>query len=508
MKKNLKRIYLISPKNPDTFWTMQSSVDAVGAKGLMPNAALATLVSLTPGDLDIEYVYCDENISKINWNTQCDLAAVTGYTIHSKRIKEISEEFRKRNIPVAIGGPFATLHREAAKNLADFHFISEAEYTWPQFLEEWVNGKAKPEYIQKEHIDMKDSPAPDWSFIKGKDYLYFTVQTSRGCPNNCDFCDAIQLVGRKYRTKTVEQVMTEIRNAYNKGAETIFFSEDNFFVNKAYTKRLLTEIIKFNTDLPTPVSFSAQATIKIGNDEEILKMLADARFSVIFLGVESIRKKCLDEINKGHIYQFNPVEAVSKISSYGIIPFVGLIVGFDNDDSSTFGELRDFLNSTASPIASISILNAPENTVLYQRMEKAGRINENFKGLWHFSTNIVQKSMPFQELIKNHRDLFIDLYKPENFEERALNWMKNIKYFSDLYKDSKTNYSKSLKFFYIMKYYLLYEPADVRKMFFRLIKKSWKIKPRLVKKAITLLSQYCHYYNFANNASWQKIEEE
>jgi radical SAM superfamily enzyme YgiQ (UPF0313 family) len=508
MNNNKKRIYLINPLNPDNFWTMQSSVKAVGAKTLMPNAALATLISLTPKELDIEYIYCDENISKIDWNTKCDLAAVTGYTLHSRRINEICSEFKKRNIPVALGGTFATLQKEQAGKIADYLFIYEAEYTWPQFLKEWMNGKAKNIYAQKEHIDMKDSPAPDWSFIKGKEYLYFTVQTSRGCPNNCDFCDAVKLVGHKYRTKSIKQIMTEIKNAYDAGAETIFFSEDNFFVKKSFTIELLTEIIKLNTSLPVPLSFAAQATIKISNDEEILKLLADARFSVIFLGVESIRKKCLDEINKGHIFQFNPAEAVAKISSYGIIPFVGLIAGFDNDDASTFRELEDFLVNTASPLASISILNAPENTALYQRMKKLGRINENFTGLWHFSTNIKPVSMSLQDLISGHRKLFKNLYEPENFEERALDWMKNIKYFTNLYKSSKTNFSKLCKFFYILKYYILNEPLPVIRMFFRLIKKSRKIHPRMIKKSITLLSQYCHYYDFANNASWQKLKDE
>ena len=184
-----------------------------------------------------------------------------------------------------------------------------------------------------------------------------------------------------------------------------------------------------------------------------------------------------------------------------------MIVGFDNDDASTFRELEEFLNNTASPIASISILNAPENTALYERMKKAGRINENFGGLWHFSTNIIPKSMSAAELVTRHRNLFKSLYDPENFEARALNWMKNIKYFTNLYVNSKTNIPKLFKFFYILRYYILHEPLSVIKMFFRLINKSRKIHPRMIKKSITLLSQYCHYYNFANNASWQELKD-
>jgi len=494
-------IYLIAPRTPDNFWSMKSSVKALRTKSLMPNSALATLVALTPEDINVKYIYCDENVSKIDLNMSCDLVAITGYTLHSRRIAEISKAFRERNIPVALGGAFATLNREEAGRLADYHFVGEAEYTWPKFLAQWQKGSADSVYEQKEYIDMKDSPPPKWSFINGKEYLYFTVQTSRGCPNNCDFCDVLLLVGRKYRIKSVKQVMIEIKNAHAKGAETIFFSDDNFFVNKKFTKELLTEIIRWNTSQKAPVSFSTQATIKIGDDEEILKLLADARFSAIFFGVESIRKECLDEINKGHIFRYNPKEAVKRISSYGILPFIGLIVGFDHDDKSTFTELEQFLNETGSPLASITILNAPENTTLYDRMKKQNRLNEDFKGVWHYSTNIIPLNLTIEELIENHQSLFKNLYKPENFETRALDWLANIKYFSPLYKNSKMSFSKFIKLFYIIGFYLAHEPWPVKLLLFRILLKAWKINPNLVKKGVTIMSQYCHYYDFANRSS-------
>ncbi|MDY6792965.1 MAG: radical SAM protein [Thermodesulfobacteriota bacterium] len=494
-------VYLISPRTPDNFWSMKSSVKALRTKNLMPNSALATLIALTPEDMNVEYRYCDENVSPIDLDMPCDLVAITGYTLHSRRIGEISEAFRKRNIPVALGGAFATLNREEAAKLTDYHFVGEAEYTWPKFLLEWQNGSAASVYEQKEYIDIKDSPPPAWSFINGKDYLYFTVQTSRGCPNNCDFCDVILLVGRKYRTKSVEQVMTEIKNAHAKGAETIFFSDDNFFVNKSFTKKLLNEIIAWNTSQKTPLSFSTQATTKIGDDEEILKLLADARFSAIFFGVESIRKECLDEINKGHIFRYNPKEAVKRVSSYGILPFIGLIVGFDHDDQKTFTEIEQFLNETGSPLASITILNAPKNTTLYDRMKKQNRLNEDFKGVWHYSTNIIPLNLTLEELIENHHTLFKNLYQPENFESRALDWLANITYFSPLYRNSKMSFAKFIKLFYIIAFYLLHEPWPVKLLLFRLLVKTWKMNPNLVKKAVTIMSQYCHYYDFANGSS-------
>ena len=500
------RIYLINPKNRDSFWTMQSSVDAVGCKTLMPNCALATLVALTPKDLDVEYVYCDENVSRLDLDTDCDLAAVTGYTLHSERIREISDAFRERGIAVALGGAFATLDPERARSVADHLFIGEAEFTWPRFLRDWAQGRPLSSYEQQTHVDIKQSPAPDWSLIDGEDYLNFSVQTNRGCPNNCDFCDALRLVGRKVRTKTIEQIMIEIENAHAAGAEAIFFSEDNFFAKHSFTKELLTEIIRWNTSISSPLSFYAQATLSIAEDQEILQLLADARFSGIFLGVESTRKECLDEVNKGHMFRPNAKELILSLSSYGIVPFLGLIVGFDHDDESTFDEIADFLADTASPVASISFLNAPKDTALYRRMKEQGRLREDFDGLWHFSTNIVPASMPVRDFVARNRDLLQKLYGPEEFEKRIVNWLSNVRYFTPLYKNSKTNYSKLFKFFYIMKFCLVHEPAPVRKLFFRMLRRTWQINPRLVKKAVIVMMYYWNFFDFMRDPSWEELE--
>lgn len=500
------RIYLINPRNDDNFWTMQSSVGAVGCKTLMPNCALATLVALTPKDLDVEYVYCDENVSDPDLDTDCDLVAVTGYTLHSARIREISDAFRERGVAVALGGPFATLDPQTAGELADHLFIGEAERTWPRFLRDRVDGRALPRYEQKTHVDIAESPPPNWSLINGADYVNFSVQTNRGCPNNCDFCDAVRLVGRKVRTKAIDQVMAEIDNAHAAGAEAIFFSEDNFFAKQSFTKELLTEIIRWNTSIPGPLSFYAQSTLTIAEDEEILQLLADARFSGIFLGVESTRKECLDEVNKGHIARTNARELIRRLSSYGIVPFLGMIVGFDHDDESIFDEIEEFLNETASPLAFVSFLNAPENTPLYHRMKQEGRLREDFDGLWHSSTNIIPAGMPLRELVLGTRDLMRRLYEPEQFEKRITDWLSNVNYFTGRYENSKTNYSKLFKLFYILRFCLLHEPPALRKLFFRVLRETWRINPRLMKRAVIIMMYYWNFFEFVKDTGWHEVE--
>jgi radical SAM superfamily enzyme YgiQ (UPF0313 family) len=498
-----KRIYLIAPRNPHNFWSMQATVDAVGVRALMPNNALATLVALTPPDVGVEYIYCDENLDEVRWDAACDLVALTGYTLHAPRLAEIAAAFRKRGIPVALGGAFATLDPEQARPLADYFFRGEAEYTWPRFLRDWAAGKAQSCYEQETFVEMADSPPPDWSFVRGSDYLYFTVQTSRGCPNRCDFCDAIRIVGRKHRSKPVDAVMAEIRNAHACGAETVFFSDDNFHVRKGYTRELLERVAAWNCELESPLSFSCQASVTIADDDELLRMLADARMSVVFLGVESLRKSCLQEVHKAHLHRDNLAERIQAMSRHGILPFIGLIVGFDHDDPTTFEDIERFLDDTGSPIASISVLNAPKHTVLHERLHKLGRIRDQFAGKWHDLTNVVPASMPVDELIARHRELFARLYEPARFERRAVRWLRNVEYFPDRYRNKKQQASKLLKGLQAFRYYLFRARPPQRRMFFNLLRASWRTDRRLLRKAITLATQYCHYSSFVLNSDWQ-----
>ncbi len=494
-----KRIYLVNPKCPENFWAMQGSIDIVGKhKALMPNAALLTLISLSPPDLDIEYIYCDENVEQIQWDIECDLVAVTGYTLQFERMQEICRRFRARGVAVAAGGIYATISPKDFEMLVDYLFIGEAEYTWPRFLHEWSAGKAEPVYQQLEFIDMKDSPAPDLSYIKARNYMHYSVQTSRGCPNNCDFCDVVRVIGRKYRNKPIAHIMREVKNAQAAGADTVFFSDDNFYVNRQFTIDLLTEIIAWNRTLEMPLSFSTQATVKIGADEEILKLLADARFRVIFVGLETTNKACLDEVNKGQMFKYDPYEVIPRLSSYGIIPFIGMIVGFDHDTPEVFSDVEKYLEATASPIASVSVLNAPKNTPLYERMKSEKRLIEDFRGFWHLTTNIIPKNMSMEELYLGHKNLFIRIYEPENFERRLIAWMSNISYFSNLYSTRRKTLHRIPLIMRIFYHFNFKVPASVRRMFWNVLKEAWRINPRLISRAISILVQYWHYYDFAN----------
>ena len=498
-KKDSRTIYLIAPKHPDNFWSMQGTADILGAKTLMPNSALATLMALTPVGINVQYALADENVTAIDFDFSCDLVVITGGTLHSKRIHALCNEFRKAGKQIALGGTYASIEYDRCEGLANHLFIGEAEYTWPLFLKEWTTGNGQDVYRQEQYIDMKDSPAPDWSLIRAADYVNINIQTSRGCPNQCDFCDVIQYVGRRYRTKNIGQILEELQNALNIGARTVFFSDDNFLGNKAFTKELLTKIIEWNIKQSRPLSFSTQITVQVADDDELLKMFADARFSVLFLGVETVREASLAEVHKSQNVDKDIFQRIKNISRFGIVPFIGLIVGFDNDDEGVFEDLEHFLNVTASPIAGISLLNAPRHTPLYKRLQKENRLTENkFSGEWQLQTNIIPKQMAPEKLNILYWDLFRKIYKPDLFEDRFLQWVKKIEYFSEIYVNKKADPKQMLFGVKIFKHFIFNENREVRALFFRMLKKTWQINPKLVKRFFTVITQYSHFHKFVN----------
>jgi radical SAM superfamily enzyme YgiQ (UPF0313 family) len=494
-----RRVHLVAPRHPESFWSLAGTVELYGARTLMPSNALAVLMALTPPELDVEYTLGDENIAPPDPDIDCDLVAVTGGTLHAARIAEICRAFRARGIPVALGGTYASLNADLCDGLADFLFVGEAERTWPEFLRHWVRGEARPVYRQDEKIDLRDSPAPDWSLIDPGDYLNIPVQTSRGCPHSCDFCDVIQYVGRVYRVKSIDQIMAEIRAAHALGCRNVFFSDDNFLGDKAFTRELLGRVIEWNAMQARPLSFATQITVRVADDDSLLRLFADARFSVLFVGVETVRRASLEEVGKRHNLERDPAERLRAISRYGILPFVGLMVGFDHDDATVFDELHALLDASASPIAGISLLNAPRNTPLYLRLEREGRlVGTDFSGEWQLETNVVPKLMTREELAGRYWDLFRRIYRPDLFARRLAAWLDQIDYSSAVYPNKRRDFRLVGQLGRLARYLLFGADREIRRVFTGAIWHTLRKNPRLLRKTITSLLHFRHFHDFVN----------
>jgi len=505
LTEHYRRVHLVAPRHPESFWSLQGTVDLLGAKTLVPNSALATLIALTPSNVGVEFVLGDENVSAIDLDLPCDLVAITGATLHAPRIVELCSAFRERGIPVALGGTYATLQHDRCVGLADYHFIGEAEHTWPRFLRDWVAGAAEPVYKQDAFIDLEDSPAPDWSLIEPKDYLSISVQASRGCPNRCDFCDVTQYLGRKCRVKSVPQILDEIKAAHALGASSVFFSDDNFLGNKAFTRSLLTELVEWNKAQPRPLSFSAQITVQVADDEELLRLFADALFRLFFVGVETPRRECLEEVHKAQNLDRPLGERLRAISRFGIVPFLGLIVGFDGDDLTVFDDMYSFIDDTASPIVGISMLNAPRHTPLYERLSRAGRlVGGDFSGEWQLETNIVPKQMTREELVRGYWEMLVRVYDPELFDQRLQRWLPTVEYYGERgYANTEMDLQEVRMMLRVLGKFLFCSERAVRRLFWRNIARARNLDRGTRIRMFTLLAQYRHFRDFVTKPRTQ-----
>jgi radical SAM superfamily enzyme YgiQ (UPF0313 family) len=412
------KIYLIAPRNPESFWTFDRILPSLKKKCLFPNLSLPTVAGITPREHEV--VLCDENVEEIDFDTDADIVGLTGYVVHEKRILELAREFKRRGKFVVAGGPLASLCPEKLTDKVDVVFVDEAEYTWPQFLSEYAAGEWKAEYRQHEKPSMHDSPLPRFDLLQIDQYRTMTIQFARGCPFNCEFCDIIVMYGRKPRTKTVEQVMAEVAEIHRLGVQNIFVVDDNFIGNKPLAKQLLHALADWQKARGYPIEFLTEVTLNIAQDDELLRLMRQANFTTIFIGIESPRKESLQETHKTQNLREDILESVHRIQRAGIDVMAGMIVGFDNDDPSIFEEQFRFIQDARIPISMTGMLNAVPKTPLHQRLKEAGRLIAESVGDQFVFTNIVPKGMSRVQLYEGYKKLLERLYSYSNYRRRVM----------------------------------------------------------------------------------------
>ena len=417
------KICLITPRNPESFWTFDRILPSLGKRCLFPNLALPTVAALTPPEHEV--VLCDENVEEIDFDTDADIIGVTGYVIHKKRMFEIIEEFRRRGKFVAAGGPFASLCPEELRGRVDVLFVDEAEYTWPRFLREYQAGLWQAEYREAEKPSMLDSPLPRFDLLKIDRYRTMTIQFARGCPFSCEFCDIIVMYGRRPRTKSAPQVMAEVRELHRLGLRNIFVVDDNFIGNKKEAKKLLVAIAEWQEANSYPIEFMTEVSLNVAQDDELLHLMKKAHFTTIFVGIESPRAASLAEAKKTQNMREDILESVHRIQAAGIEVMAGMIVGFDSDDPAIFEEHFRFIQDARIPVSMTGMLNAIPKTPLYLRLKETGRLLAESVGDQFVFTNIIPSGMSRLELYEGYRHLLKSLYEYKNYRERAMAFILN-----------------------------------------------------------------------------------
>jgi radical SAM superfamily enzyme YgiQ (UPF0313 family) len=247
------------------------------------------------------------------------------------------------------------------------------------------------------------------------------------------------------------------------------------------------------------LSFSTQITVNAADDPELMELMARCRLSVAFIGVESVRTGSLAEVHKTQNQGRDNVERIREFGRWGILPFVGLVVGFDHDDADVFDEIYEFLDHSLSPVVSLSLLNAPKGTPLYDRMAAEGRlIGDDWAGEWHAATNVVPRNMTYDQLVEGRNHLFRKIYQPRRFENLIEKWLEAVEYFSPLYANKKTDYGQMLGLFRLLGYVLFQATPPVRRLFWRSIRYTIRKKPGLMRRTIAILAYFRHYHDYAH----------
>lgn len=403
----------------------------------MTPLSLATVAALTPEDVTVHI--WDEGVhglidEKTAFREDYDLIGVTGFENHLERVQALTPVLRSRGVPLAVGGPGVSAAPELYRDLFDHLFIGEAEYTWRRFLDDWRSGSAQKEYRQIGPIDMADSPLPRWDEVDLGSYIVGAVQTTRGCPFDCEFCDVIYIYGRQPRHKPTEQVLEEIVALERRGAKGIFLCDDNFIGTPSYGKALLKELVALNQTFRQPLWFVTQISLNVAKDKEFLSLLADANFDGLYVGVETPNREALVEANKPQNYRADIVQDVKTIQSYGLPITAGMIVGFDHDDPSIFEQQFEFLQEVGIVNPHINVLKALKGTKLWVRLLKERRVTETPElrpeGIETVGplTNIVPKRMSRVELLSGYRELLVRIRAWPQFEERVRRFVSNIQY--------------------------------------------------------------------------------
>lgn len=379
--------------------------------------ALVTLAAMTPPDVEIEIK--NESVEIIDLDADVDFVGITGYTSQISSGYRLADEFRKRGVPVVMGGIHVSLNPDEAQEHADALVIGEAEGIWDQVVRDARAGTLKKRYTRSTYPDMSHPVIPRYDLVERQHYInpptvksnLIPIQTARGCPYNCDFCSVVRFQGRRFRMKPISVVLREIEAC---GSDYLFFSDDNIIGDPARAREFFTAITPLN------VKWMGQFPSTIGRYPELIDLAAKSGCFLLFVGFETIIPQSLEEVGKSFNQRQNYAELIRRILDVGITPFGSFAFGFDHDPPDIFDRTLEFLDSTGMPLISFFILTPLPGTRLYQRLTQANRIFDHQWRNYDLSRVVFHPAqMSAEELQEKYWQAFAKFYAMQNIARRV-----------------------------------------------------------------------------------------
>jgi radical SAM superfamily enzyme YgiQ (UPF0313 family) len=370
----------------------------------------------------------DMNVRRLEDNDLlwADYVFLSAMSIQNESVKTVLNRCRAIGVKVVAGGPLFTQDREEFSDV-DYLVLDEAEITLPLFLADLQEGQPNHIYTSDKWADVTTTPVPLWDLINMKHYASMNIQYSRGCPFDCEFCNITSLYGRVPRTKSSDQLITELEKLYTLGWRGgVFFVDDNFIGNKIKLKTdILPAIIQWMEKRHYPFSLITEASINLADDEDLMRMMVQAQFDTVFVGIESPNEESLYECTKIPNKNRDLIASVRKIQSFGMEVQAGFIVGFDKDPVSIFERMIGFIQESRIATAMVGLLNAPRGTKLYKRLLGENRLVKSVTGdNTDFSMNFIPK-MSYEALIKGYKKIIETIYSPKCYYARVKQFLRD-----------------------------------------------------------------------------------
>jgi len=488
---------LVYPKCPESFWSFEHALKFIGKKSAYPPLGLLTVAALLPQDWELKLI--DLNVTPLEDKDikAADYVLISAMSIQRKSAIEIIERCHRLGVKVIAGGPLFTMEYDNFPEV-DHLVLDEAEITLKEFLADLEKGCPKKIYRAELKPQLEATPIPRWDLLRMEDYTCMSIQYSRGCPFDCEFCDITALYGRKQRTKSVRQVQEELDALYLHGWRgSVFIVDDNFIGNKAKIKNeILPAIIEWMKAHDYPFWFITEVSINLADDKELMELMREAGFIHVFVGIETPAEESLKECNKFANLKRDLIASVKTIQNYGMQVSGGFIVGFDSDSPSIFEQQIKFIQQSGIVTAMVGILNAPRGTRLYERLKKENRLlPQYFSGNnTDFNLNFVPK-MNKQTLIEGYRKIVTTIYDPSFYYDRVLEFFKE-------FKPVKRNKVQLFHFYYVTAvfkatFYLgILEKG--RRHYWKMLLKTLFKYPRLLPDAFTFAIYGFHFRKIFN----------
>lgn len=425
---NKCNVLMVFPRfNPKSFWSFEGVLRAVGARYPTAPLGLITVAAMLPADWDVRLI--NRNTEELTdgdlaW---ADMVMTGGMQAQQLDTHEVIEICRTQNIPVVVGGPDVTSSPHVYTD-ADFRVVGEAEDALPAFIAAWTRGERQGCFeAPKFQADVRRTPIPRFDLLKFDHYLYIGIQFSRGCPFLCEFCDIIELYGRRPRTKSSQQMLAELDALYACGYRGhVDFVDDNLIGNKKAIKEFLPHLIAWQKAHNYPFMLSTEASINLSDEPQLLQLLREANFFAIFIGIESPDTETLIHMSKKQNTRRSIAESVHRINAFGIFVIGGFVIGFDSERGRVASQIIQCIEDCGIPVAMVGRLHALPNTELTRRLQREERL---FPGLGVDSKRVsgglcvgglnFETARPRADVLRDHMEILSNVYDADTFFDRV-----------------------------------------------------------------------------------------